>query len=80
MSKNSKPLNVGQQPNNPKIQKEFAQALQAKNIGVDKIILNINGGNSEVETNNNAILKYPLKQPIQLEVGDVITCVSAFCE
>ncbi len=78
--KQSKPLNIGQEPNNPQIQKQFAEALQAKNLGVNKILLNINGGSSEVETNRNAILKYPLKQPIQLEVGDVITCVSAFCE
>ena len=75
-----KVLNVGQQPNNPVIQKTFSEALQAKNLGIDKVILNINGGNSELVTNKNAILKYSLKQPIQLEVGDVVTCVNAFVE
>ncbi len=75
-----KVLNVGQQPNDPQTQQTFSTALQAKNLGIDKVILNINGGNSELVTNKNAILKYSLKQPIQLEVGDVITCVNAFVE
>lgn len=75
-----KVLNVGQQPNDPQVQQTFSTALQAKNLGIDKVILNINGGNSELVTNKNAILKYSLKQPIQLEVGDVITCVNAFVE
>jgi len=80
-SKNKpKVLNIGQQPNPPQIQQQFAGALNAKNMGVDKVILNINGGNSDLVTNKNAILKYSLKQPIQLEVGDVITCVNAFVE
>jgi len=73
-------INVGQQPNNPQIQQQFAGALNAKNVGVDKIILNVNGGNSELVTNRNAILKYSLKQPVMLETGDVITCVNAFVE
>jgi hypothetical protein len=75
-----KVLNVGQQPNDPQTQKTFASALQSKNMGVDKIILNVNGGNSELVTNKNSILKYSLKQPIQLEVGDTITCINAFVE
>lgn len=79
-SKEPKPLNVGQQPNDSKTQKIFATALEAKNIGIDKVLLNINGGNSELETNKNAIIKYSLKQPIQLEVGDIITCTNAFVE
>ena len=72
--------NVGQQPNDPQTQKNFQEALNAKNVGVDKIILNINGGNSELITNKNSVLKYSLKQPINLEVGDVITCIGAFVE
>jgi hypothetical protein len=40
----------------------------------------VNGGNSELVTNRNSILKYSLKQPIQLEVGDTITCINAFVE
>jgi len=80
-SKNKpKVLNVGGQPNDPQTQQIFASALQAKNMGIDKIILNINGGNSELVTNRNSILKYSLKQPIQLEVGDTITCINAFVE
>ena len=75
-----KVLNVGGQPNDPQTQQIFASALQAKNMGIDKIILNINGGNSELVTNRNSILKYSLKQPIQLEVGDTITCINAFVE
>ena len=73
-------LNVGGQPNDPVTQKQFATALQSRNMGVDKVILNINGGNSELVTNKNAILKYSLKQPVQLEVGDTITCINAFVE
>lgn len=80
-SKNKpKLINVGQQPNPPQIQEQFAGALNAKNVGVDKIILNVNGGNSELVTNRNAILKYSLKQPVKLETGDVITCINAFVE
>ena len=75
-----KVFNVGQQPNDPQTQKMFSEALSSRNIGVDKIILNVNGGNSELVTNRNSILKYSLKQPIQLEVGDTITCVNAFVE
>ena len=75
-----KVFNVGQQPNDPQTQKAFSESLSAKNMGLDKIILNVNGGNSELITNRNAILKYSLKQPINLEVGDVITCVNAFVE
>ena len=76
----SKNPNIGQQPNSAKTQKTFADALSAKNLGVDKIILNINGGNSELVTNQNSVLKYSLKQPINLEVGDTITCIGAFVE
>ena len=79
-NKPKQPLNVGGQPNDPQTQKIFSETLSAKNIGVDKIILNVNGGNSELVTNRNSILKYSLKQPIQLEVGDTITCVNAFVE
>ena len=48
-SKNN--INVGQMPNPPKVQKEIAESLQERNLGVDKILLNINGGNSELITN-----------------------------
>jgi hypothetical protein len=75
-----KQLNVGGLPNSPQIQKIFSEALQQKNIGIDKIILNINGGNSELVTNKNSILKYSLKQPINLEVGDTITCIGSYVE
>ncbi len=75
-----KVFNVGGMPNDPQTQKIFSESLSAKNLGVDKIILNVNGGNSELVTNRNSILKYSLKQPIQLEVGDTITCVNAFVE
>jgi hypothetical protein len=79
-NKQPKQLNVGQQPNDPKLQKAIAQQLGARNIGVDKILLNINSGQSELPTNNNSIIKYSLKQPIQLEVGDTITLMSSFVE
>ena len=81
MSKsNKKPLNVGQQPNPPDFQKVYSETLQAKNIGVDKILLNINGANSEIPTNRNSIIKYSLKQPVVLEPGDMVTLVSSFVE
>tara|TARA_R110002020_G_scaffold307380_2_gene523212 strand:+ start:2701 stop:5361 length:2661 start_codon:yes stop_codon:yes gene_type:complete len=80
MSDSNKPLNVGQQPNPPKFQKVYSETLQAKNIGVDKILLNINGANSELPTNKNSIIKYSLKQPIILEPGDMVTLVSSFVE
>ena len=77
---NSQQPNIGGMPNDPQTQQNFQEALNAKNVGVDKIILNINGGNSELVTNQNSVLKYSLKQPINLEVGDVITCIGAFVE
>jgi hypothetical protein len=76
----NKPLNVGQQPNPPQFQKIYSETLQAKNIGVDKILLNINGANSELPSNKNSIIKYSLKQPITLEPGDMVTLVSSFVE
>ncbi len=79
MSK-EKPLNVGQQPNPPAFQKIVSETLQGKNLGVDKILLNINSGQSELPTNNNSIIKYSLKQPINLEIGDTITLVSSFVQ
>tara|TARA_R110002020_G_scaffold125423_1_gene282666 strand:- start:7151 stop:9865 length:2715 start_codon:yes stop_codon:yes gene_type:complete len=78
--KNPKPLNVGQQPNPPDFQKVYSETLQAKNLGVDKILLNINGANSEIPTNRNSIIKYSLKQPVVLEPGDMVTLVSSFVE
>ena len=66
--------------NSPKTQKQISTELEQKNLGVDKILLNINGGSSKLQTNNNAILKYTLEQPIKLEVGDVITCTNAWVE
>ncbi len=79
-AKNKPKLNVGGMPNDLQTQKIFTNSLEAKNIGVDKVILNVNGGNSELVTNKNAILKYSLKEPIKLEVGDVITCIDSFVE
>ena len=67
-------------PNADDVQKAIAQQLQAKNLGVNKIILNVNGGNSELETNRNSIINYSLKQPINLEVGDIITCIQGFVQ
>ena len=67
-------------PNSDEVQKAIAQQLQARNLGVDKILLNVNGGNSELQTNRNSIIKYSLKQPINLEVGDIITCIQGFVQ
>ncbi len=79
-SKNKPKLNIGGMPNDLQTQQFFTNSLEAKNIGVDKIILNINGGNSELQTNKNSILKYSLKEPIKLEIGDVITCIDSFVQ
>jgi hypothetical protein len=79
--KDKKQTPYGLPPPNPdEVQKAIAQQLQAKNIGVDKILLNVNGGNSELQTNRNSIIKYSLKQPINLEVGDIITCIQGFVQ
>ncbi len=76
----SKQLNVGQQLNSSQVTQNITNTISQRNIGVDKILLNVNGGNSELITNKNSILKYSLKQPIQLEPGDTITCLNAFVE
>ena len=76
----SKQLNVGQQPNSSQVTQSITNTISQRNVGVDKILLNVNGGNSELITNKNSILKYSLKQPIQLDPGDTITCLNAFVE
>lgn len=50
------------------------------NVGVNKVLLNINGGDSEVTTNSNSELIYSLKQPITLDVGDRVTLIQGFVE
>ena len=57
---------------------ELQQRLQAPNLGTNKTIININGGDSEFTTNKNSEIKYSLKNPIRLNVGDRVTLYEAF--
>ena len=66
--------------NNKKLQQEITSQLQGGNIGVNKTILNINAGSSELPTNNNSEILYSLKQPIKLDIGDKITLLQSFVQ
>lgn len=60
---------------------EVQSALQAPlQFGTDKFLINVNGQNSKIKSNNNAIIKYTLEQPIKLEIGDRITLLDSFVE
>ena len=64
--------------NPKKVQQVLEEKFSAQNIGVDKIILNINGGNSSFPTNKNAEIQYSLEQPVALEAGDTVTLLQSF--
>ena len=66
--------------NPKKVQQVLEEKFTAQNIGVDKIILNINGGNSSFPTNKNAEIQYSLEQPVSLEAGDTVTLLQSFVE
>ena len=66
--------------NSKKTIQNIQNQLGEINIGVNKILLNINGGDSEVTTNSNSELIYSLKQPITLDVGDRVTLIQGFVE
>ena len=61
-----------------KAPKELTQALEAANIGTNKMFININGKTSKLETNQNAKLQYKLNNPFRLGVGDKVTLYQAF--
>lgn len=64
--------------NNKKLTKQLTTALEAPNIGTNKMFININGKTSKLTTNQNAKLQYKLNNPFRLEVGDKITLYQAF--
>ena len=67
-----------QNQNPKKVQQVLEEKFQASNIGVNKIILNINGGNSNFPTNKNSEIQYSLEQPLVLEMGDTVTsCITS---
>jgi len=62
----------------PNIPKQLTQALEAPNIGTNKIFINVNGNTSKLETNQNAKVQYKLNNPFKLNVGDKVTLYQAF--
>ena len=46
------------------IPKQLTQALEAPNIGTNKIFINVNGNTSKLETNQNAKVQYKLNNTI----------------
>jgi hypothetical protein len=56
----------------------LTQALEAPNIGTNKIFINVNGNTSKLETNQNAKVQYKLNNPFKLNVGDKVTLYQAF--
>lgn len=60
------------------IPKQLTQALEAPNIGTNKIFINVNGNTSKLETNQNAKVQYKLNNPFKLNVGDKVTLYQAF--
>mgnify|MGYP003633737013 FL=1 len=69
-----------QNQNAKKVQQVLEEKFQASNLGVNKIILNINGGNSNFPTNKNSEIQYSLEQPLVLEMGDTVTLLQSFVE
>ncbi len=60
------------------IPKQLTQALEAPNIGTNKMFINVNGNTSKLETNQNAKVQYKLNNPFKLNVGDKVTLYQAF--
>jgi len=71
---------MSENQNPKKIQELIQEKYQASNLGVNKIILNINGGNSNFPTNKNSEIEYSLEQPLKLDEGDSVTLLQAFVE
>lgn len=64
--------------NNSKIIQSIENELTAGNIGTNKYIINVNGGDSIVPTNENSRILYNLPEPYKLEKGDKVTLYQAF--
>lgn len=62
-------------------QQAIVQQLQAPNeYGTEKLLINVNGQNSKIQSNKNSIVKYTLEQPVKLEIGDRVTLIESFVE
>ena len=61
-----------------KINKQISEALEAPNIGTNKMFININGQTSKLETNQNSKIQYKLNNPFTLDIGDKVTLYQAF--
>ena len=60
---------------------EITQLLQApRELGTNKLLINVNGQSSKIVTNKNGIIKYTLEQPTKLNIGDVVTLIDSFVE
>jgi hypothetical protein len=62
-------------------QQAVVTQLQAPNeYGTEKLLINVNGQNSKIQSNKNSIVKYTLEQPVKLEIGDRVTLIESFVE
>ncbi len=60
---------------------EITQMLQApREMGTNKLLINVNGQESKIKTNKNGIIKYTLEQPTKLDIGDTVTLIDTFIE
>jgi len=60
---------------------EITSMLQApRELGTNKLLINVNGQSSKIITNKNGIIKYTLEQPTKLNIGDVVTLIDSFVE
>lgn len=64
--------------NSKKTVKSLENSLQASGIGTNKYLINVNGGDAQVKTNQNSRILYNLQEPIKLDVGDKVTLYKAF--
>ena len=64
--------------NSSKTIKSIENSLTAGNIGTNKYLININGGDALVPTNENSRILYNLPEPYKLEKGDKVTLYQAF--
>ncbi len=58
--------------------KQLTEALEAPNIGTNKMFINVNGQTSKLVTNQNSKIQYKLNNPFTLNVGDKVTLYQAF--
>ena len=60
---------------------EITQMLQSgRTLGTNKLLINVNGQSSKIQSNKNGIIRYTMEQPVKLNIGDQVTLIDSFVE